>query len=144
MSNKSDKGGKDNKETIYASQACSRKIRESRSESAQNELTHGSRIKVKKYKTEKLLSSITANFVRRHESIESILTQSSRYPLIMSGQDLRLLALDGGGVRGLSSLMILERLMEAAKITRWRSFYLYLGFPNLTLLFLMVRMNSGY
>ncbi|KAK4039462.1 acyl transferase/acyl hydrolase/lysophospholipase [Parachaetomium inaequale] len=29
----------------------------------------------------------------------------------MSGQSLRLLALDGGGVRGLSSLMILQRLM---------------------------------
>jgi patatin-like phospholipase/acyl hydrolase len=31
----------------------------------------------------------------------------------MPGSDLRLLALDGGGVRGLSALMILERLMEA-------------------------------
>ena len=30
----------------------------------------------------------------------------------MPGQDLCLLALDGGGIRGLSSLMILERLME--------------------------------
>lgn len=30
----------------------------------------------------------------------------------MPGQELRLLALDGGGVRGLSSLMILEQLME--------------------------------
>ena len=30
----------------------------------------------------------------------------------MPGQELRLLALDGGGVRGLSSLMILERLMQ--------------------------------
>ncbi|KAH7072022.1 hypothetical protein BKA63DRAFT_554892 [Paraphoma chrysanthemicola] len=31
----------------------------------------------------------------------------------MPGNDLRLLALDGGGVRGLSALMILEQLMEA-------------------------------
>jgi patatin-like phospholipase/acyl hydrolase len=31
----------------------------------------------------------------------------------MLGSDLRLLALDGGGVRGLSALMILEQLMEA-------------------------------
>ncbi|KAI4940892.1 hypothetical protein J4E91_011149 [Alternaria rosae] len=31
----------------------------------------------------------------------------------MPGSDLRLLALDGGGVRGLSALMILEQLMEA-------------------------------
>jgi patatin-like phospholipase/acyl hydrolase len=31
----------------------------------------------------------------------------------MPGSELRLLALDGGGVRGLSALMILERLMEA-------------------------------
>ncbi|USP73984.1 FabD/lysophospholipase-like protein [Curvularia clavata] len=31
----------------------------------------------------------------------------------MPGHDLRLLALDGGGVRGLSALMILEKLMEA-------------------------------
>ena len=31
----------------------------------------------------------------------------------MPGSDLRLLALDGGGVRGLSVLMILEQLMEA-------------------------------
>lgn len=31
----------------------------------------------------------------------------------MPSHDLRLLALDGGGVRGLSSLMILEKLMEA-------------------------------
>jgi patatin-like phospholipase/acyl hydrolase len=30
----------------------------------------------------------------------------------MSGNDLRLLALDGGGVRGLSALMILQELME--------------------------------
>lgn len=30
----------------------------------------------------------------------------------MSGNQIRLLALDGGGVRGLSSLMILEALME--------------------------------
>lgn len=30
----------------------------------------------------------------------------------MPGQELRLLALDGGGVRGLSSLIILEHLME--------------------------------
>ena len=30
----------------------------------------------------------------------------------MPGHELRLLALDGGGVRGLSSLLILERLME--------------------------------
>lgn len=30
----------------------------------------------------------------------------------MSGQELRLLALDGGGVRGLSSLIILQQLME--------------------------------
>ena len=30
----------------------------------------------------------------------------------MPGQDLRLLALDGGAVRGLSSLIILEQLME--------------------------------
>jgi patatin-like phospholipase/acyl hydrolase len=31
----------------------------------------------------------------------------------MPGSDLRLLALDGGGVRGLSALMILEQLMNA-------------------------------
>jgi patatin-like phospholipase/acyl hydrolase len=31
----------------------------------------------------------------------------------MPGSDLRLLVLDGGGVRGLSALMILEQLMEA-------------------------------
>ncbi|CAN9186048.1 unnamed protein product [Alternaria alternata] len=31
----------------------------------------------------------------------------------MPGSDLRLLALDGGGARGLSALMILEQLMEA-------------------------------
>ena len=31
----------------------------------------------------------------------------------MPGSDRRLLALDGGGVRGLSALMILEQLMEA-------------------------------
>jgi patatin-like phospholipase/acyl hydrolase len=31
----------------------------------------------------------------------------------MPGSDLRLLALDGGGVHGLSALMILEQLMEA-------------------------------
>jgi patatin-like phospholipase/acyl hydrolase len=30
----------------------------------------------------------------------------------MPGEELRLLALDGGGVRGLSSLMILEQLMQ--------------------------------
>jgi len=30
----------------------------------------------------------------------------------MPGKDLRLLALDGGGIRGLSSLMILEQLMQ--------------------------------
>jgi patatin-like phospholipase/acyl hydrolase len=31
----------------------------------------------------------------------------------MSAKELRLLAHDGGGVRGLSALMILEQLMEA-------------------------------
>jgi patatin-like phospholipase/acyl hydrolase len=31
----------------------------------------------------------------------------------MPAKELRLLALDGGGVRGLSALMILEQLMEA-------------------------------
>jgi patatin-like phospholipase/acyl hydrolase len=31
----------------------------------------------------------------------------------MPGSDLRLLALDGGGVRGLSALMKLEQLMDA-------------------------------
>ena len=30
----------------------------------------------------------------------------------MPAKDLRLLALDGGGVRGLSALIILEQLME--------------------------------
>lgn len=30
----------------------------------------------------------------------------------MPGQELRLLALDGGGVRGLSALIILQQLME--------------------------------
>jgi patatin-like phospholipase/acyl hydrolase len=30
----------------------------------------------------------------------------------MPGNHLRLLALDGGGVRGLSALLILEKLME--------------------------------
>jgi patatin-like phospholipase/acyl hydrolase len=34
----------------------------------------------------------------------------------MPNQDLRLLALDGGGVRGLSALMILEQLMEAVNL----------------------------
>ncbi|KAI1668000.1 Tetratricopeptide repeat [Pyrenophora tritici-repentis] len=34
----------------------------------------------------------------------------------MPGSDLRLLALDGGGVRGLFALMILERLMEAVNL----------------------------
>ncbi|KAF2022646.1 FabD/lysophospholipase-like protein, partial [Setomelanomma holmii] len=34
----------------------------------------------------------------------------------MPGNDLRLLALDGGGVRGLSALMILEQLMEAVDL----------------------------
>ena len=34
----------------------------------------------------------------------------------MPGSDLRLLALDGGGVRGLSALMILEQLMEAVDL----------------------------
>lgn len=33
----------------------------------------------------------------------------------MSGQQIRLLALDGGGVRGLSSLMILQQLMAAVR-----------------------------
>jgi len=31
----------------------------------------------------------------------------------MPSKEVRLLALDGGGVRGLSALMILEQLMEA-------------------------------
>lgn len=31
----------------------------------------------------------------------------------MPNRDVRLLALDGGGVRGLSALMILQQLMEA-------------------------------
>jgi patatin-like phospholipase/acyl hydrolase len=31
----------------------------------------------------------------------------------MPNNELRLLALDGGGVRGLSALMILEQLMES-------------------------------
>jgi patatin-like phospholipase/acyl hydrolase len=30
----------------------------------------------------------------------------------MPGKEVRLLAIDGGGVRGLSSLMILEQLMQ--------------------------------
>jgi patatin-like phospholipase/acyl hydrolase len=34
----------------------------------------------------------------------------------MPGSDLRLLALDGGGVRGLTALMILEQLMEAVDL----------------------------
>jgi patatin-like phospholipase/acyl hydrolase len=34
----------------------------------------------------------------------------------MSGSDLRLLALDGGGVRGLSALMILKQLIEAVNL----------------------------
>jgi patatin-like phospholipase/acyl hydrolase len=34
----------------------------------------------------------------------------------MPGSELRLLALDGGGVRGLSALMILEQLMEAVDL----------------------------
>ena len=34
----------------------------------------------------------------------------------MPGQELRLLALDGGGVRGLSSLIILEQLMETIDV----------------------------
>lgn len=32
--------------------------------------------------------------------------------LVMPGKELRLLAFDGGGIRGLSSLMILEQLMQ--------------------------------
>ena len=39
-------------------------------------------------------------------------TKSSHCLPAMPGQELRLLALDGGGVRGLSSLIILEQLME--------------------------------
>jgi patatin-like phospholipase/acyl hydrolase len=31
----------------------------------------------------------------------------------MPGKELRLLSLDGGGVRGLSALMILEQLMQS-------------------------------
>ncbi|KAK7178235.1 hypothetical protein PSPO01_15720 [Paraphaeosphaeria sporulosa] len=34
----------------------------------------------------------------------------------MPGSELRLLAVDGGGVRGLSALMILEQLMEAVQL----------------------------
>jgi patatin-like phospholipase/acyl hydrolase len=34
----------------------------------------------------------------------------------MPGKDLRLLSLDGGGVRGLSSLMILKQLMETISV----------------------------
>jgi patatin-like phospholipase/acyl hydrolase len=34
----------------------------------------------------------------------------------MPDSDLRLLALDGGGVRGLSALMILKQLMEAVDL----------------------------
>jgi patatin-like phospholipase/acyl hydrolase len=34
----------------------------------------------------------------------------------MLGNDLRLLALDGGSVRGLSALMILEQLIEAVNL----------------------------
>jgi patatin-like phospholipase/acyl hydrolase len=34
----------------------------------------------------------------------------------MPGSDLRLLALDGGGVRGLSAWMILEQLIEAVDL----------------------------
>ena len=39
-------------------------------------------------------------------------TKSSRYLLAMPGQELRLLTLNGGGVRGLSSLIILDQLIE--------------------------------
>ena len=39
-----------------------------------------------------------------------------RAAYIMSSKDLRLLALDSGGVRGMSALMILEQLMEACCI----------------------------
>ncbi len=34
----------------------------------------------------------------------------------MPDQKVRLLALDGGGIRGLSTLMILEQLMEAVNL----------------------------
>ena len=39
----------------------------------------------------------------------------------MPDKELRLLALDGGGVRGLSALMILEELMEKVNQTRRQS-----------------------
>ena len=34
----------------------------------------------------------------------------------MPNRDLRLLALDGGGVRGMSALMILQQLMETIDV----------------------------
>lgn len=49
------------------------------------------------------------------ESISASLNPTSPSQLddlLRTGNDLRLLALDGGGVRGLSALMILQQLME--------------------------------
>ena len=55
---------------------------------------------------------------RINQSIKSLpsflllLTYDLSYSLAMPEQELRLLALDGGGVRGLSSLQILKQLMD--------------------------------
>ncbi|KAH8175178.1 patatin-like phospholipase domain-containing protein [Sarocladium implicatum] len=40
-------------------------------------------------------------------------SQSYALQITMTQRTLRLLALDGGGIRGVSSLLILQRLMEA-------------------------------
>ena len=64
--------------------------------------------------------STSAFYSRAHSACqhEFILIKSSRWsarsrrPSAMSGHEIRLLALDGGGVRGLSSLIILQQLME--------------------------------
>jgi patatin-like phospholipase/acyl hydrolase len=43
----------------------------------------------------------------------------------MPGSDLRLLALDGGGVRGLSALMIFKQLIEAVNLDILLKLYNY-------------------
>jgi len=59
-----------------------------------------------------------SSFPRTFESLSAHTPDLTPYRLlhegyIMPSQELNLLSLDGGGVRGLSSLYILQRLMEA-------------------------------